>query len=74
MCSACPKEDHDSRKNGHIISTSREAYLHKQLPNKALFMGQLTPTAPLGPNGILRLADDLQQMLGTRKTQQIDQR
>jgi len=68
------KEDHDSRKNGHIISTSREAYLHKQLPNKALFMGQLTPTAPLGPNGILRLADDLQQMLGARKTQQIDQR
>ncbi len=32
------------KKNGHIISTSREAHLHKRLPNKALF----NPTAPLG--------------------------
>lgn len=51
MCSACPLNR--IMTHGYIISTSREAYLHKQLPNKALFMGQLTPTAPLGPAGIL---------------------
>lgn len=51
MCSACPLNR--IMTHGYIISTSREAFLHKQLPNKALFMGQLTPTAPLGPAGIL---------------------
>lgn len=45
-----PNRTMSHTKSGYIISPPREAYLLKQLPNKALFKGQLNTTAPLGPS------------------------